>query len=285
MKRGIILALALFASTSADAGFSTSTFEDLGLPANSDNNNAGPSGFFTSVGNSFNNNFDPTFGAWYGWSISSQTAIIPPTPTDPDNDHLYTAITGIGANGSQTYAVANTFGNQTDPLHPSSSIVNLAAGTSPVSIQITNTTYDYFSMTEGDSFAKQFGVGDFLLLTIQGYSGTNGLGTRVGEVDFYLANVTGTNALASYIVTTWQTVDLSSLQGAQSLVFGLESSDNGPFGMNTPSEFAADNLIVGTAATVPEPSSLLLCLSGIGMGIGALARRRRHDPAAGRRSE
>jgi Domain of unknown function (DUF4465) len=274
MKRWMILAITLVLTPSARAGFDVSTFEDLGLAANSYNNNLGTAGFFNSGGNSFNNSYDPTFSTWSGWSISSQTNISNPGGSIPDYNFEYTAIPGIGGNGSQTYAVANTYGDGANPFHPSSSIVNLAAGASPVSIQITNTAYDYYSMTYGDGFAKQFGAGDYLLLTIDGYSSANGGGTQVGEVDFYLANFLATNSSQWYIVDTWQTVDLSSLVGAQSLVFGLESTDNDPvYGINTPSEFAADNLIAGTAA-VPEPSSLLLCLTGIGIGSGLMIARR-----------
>ena len=59
--------------SSASAG-SVSTFEDLGLPANSYNNNAGPGGFFVSGGNAFNNTFSPAFGGiWSGWATSSMT--------------------------------------------------------------------------------------------------------------------------------------------------------------------------------------------------------------------
>ena len=71
-------------------------------------------------------------------------------------------------------------------------------------------------------------------------------------VDFYLANFLGGNA---YIVNTWQSINLTALAGAESLVFGLISSDNDPtYGMNTPAYFAADNLVTGSA--VPEPSSV-----------------------------
>jgi hypothetical protein len=99
-------------------------------------------------------------------------------------------------------------------------------------------------------------------LTINGYSGLGGTGKSIGEVDFFLANILGSN---SYIVNTWNTVDLSSLAGSESLVFGLESSQNNPtFGINTPAFFAADNFTVATTS-VPEPSSWMLGLAGIGL--------------------
>ena len=280
MKRWMILALLLLSAPVADAGYNVSTFEDLGLSPNMDLNNAGPSGQFVSGGNSFNNSYDPTYGSWSGWSISSQTNISNPNGSIPDYNFQYTSVTGSGANGSQTYAVANTFGNGADLLHPATSIVDLAGGNNPLSIQVTNTAYDYFSMTYGDGFAHKFGAGDYLLLTIQGYSSSNGQGTAVGEVDFYLANFLGTDPSRYYIVDTWQTLDLSKLAGAQSLVFGLKSSDNSAYGMLTPAEFALDNLTAGSAS-VPEPSSLLLCLSGIGIGTLAFRRARSGSDPSG----
>jgi hypothetical protein len=63
----------------------------------------------------------------------------------------------------------------------------------------------------------------------------------------------------SYIIDTWQTLDLSSLAGSQSLVFGLQSSDNDPvYGMNTPAYFAVDNLVLST----PEPTGVVLLALG-----------------------
>jgi Domain of unknown function (DUF4465)/PEP-CTERM motif len=261
MHRWILPILFLLTPAAASADF-TSTFEDQGLPANSFQNNAGASGQFTSGGNGFNNTFDPSFGGiWSGWSISSTT-----DTTTPGFGNQYSAITGSGANGSQTYGVAFTFSTGVDPLHPDGSIINLAAGSSPQSIDVTNTTYAYLSMLNGDSFARKFAAGDFFQLTISGYDSLNGTGNIVAEKDFYLADFLNGNHL---IVNTWQTLDLTSLAGAKSLRFGLKSSDNDPsFGMNTPAFFAVDNF----TAAVPEPSTGLLVL--IGLGVARTVRRR-----------
>ena len=225
------------------------TFEGLGVPANSFNNNAGSSGEFVDAGNGFNNSFSSTqFGdLWSGWAISTMT-----DTTTPGYTNQYSAITGSGADGSATYGVGFTFGDTADPFHPASSYVNLPSGASPDSIQVTNTTYAYYTMLNGNLFTPKFGAGDYFLMTIEGFTGANGTGTKVGEVDFYLANFQGTN---SYIINTWQTVDLSSLAGAGSLQFGLESSQNDPtYGMNTPAYFAADDL----TETVPSPTSIAI---------------------------
>ncbi|MHC5540916.1 DUF4465 domain-containing protein, partial [Singulisphaera rosea] len=221
------------------------TFEGLGVPPNSFNNNAGSTGF-NDAGNAFLNEFSSDFGGiWSGWALSTMT-----DTTTPGFTNQYSAITGSGADGSSTYGVGFTFGATADPFHPADTFVNLPNGATPQSIQVTNTTYTYLTMLNGDLFTPKFGSGDFFLLTIDGFTGASGTGTKVGEVDFYLANFQGTNA---YIVNTWQTVDLSSLAGAQSLQFGLESSQNDPtFGMNTPAYFAADNL----TETIPSPTSI-----------------------------
>jgi prepilin-type N-terminal cleavage/methylation domain-containing protein len=63
------------------------------------------------------------------------------------------------------------------------------------------------------------------------------------------------------------------------LSFALSSSDVGPFGINTPAYFAADDLNFISVTSVPEPASVgLMAAGGIGLW---LAIRRRYGPAAG----
>ena len=271
MNRWLLLSLALALPTSARAD-SIATFEDLGVPAGAFLNNAGPDGKFVSGGDGFINSFDPTFQTWSGWATSSTT-----DTTTPGFTNQYSAITGSGAGGSPTYAVAFTFGPGADPFHPAGSVVDLAPGTSPASIDVTNTTYAYMSMLNGDSFAHKFGPGDFFLLDIKGYTGADGTGQAVGEVDFYLANFLGGNRS---IISTWQPLDLTSLAGAASLRFGLRSSDNNPdFGMNTPAYFAIDNLRAVAITAVPEASTLALTTLGL-LGLIAIRRAGRRSAAA-----
>jgi hypothetical protein len=235
----------------------TVTFEDLGLTANSfENGNPalpGSSGFtggaFTSGGATFNNSYDGTFGVWFGWAASTTTDSI-----TPGFGNQYSAITGTGAAGSATYAVAYTSGDNTNLNAPAQSYINLPAGMNPASIALTNTTYAYTAMLNGDSFGDTaFGAGDFFKLDVLGFTGANGSGTLVGDVPFFLANGTS-------IVNTWQALDLSSLKGSQSLQFQLTSSQNDPlYGMITPAYFAADNLAL--LSQVPEPSALILALA------------------------
>ena len=126
-------------------------------------------------------------------------------------------------------------------------------------------------MLDGNQFSRKFGAGDYFLLDVRGYTGAEGAGKEVGEVKFYLANFLGSN---SYIINTWQTLDLSSLAGAESLQFGLSSTDNDPiYGMNTPAYFAIDNLVLG-GSSVPEPGSVILMAIGL-TGLGCFTRNRR----------
>ena len=284
LRRSIFLVCALVVSPLAALGDFTTTFENTGLGANSANNNAGPNNNFNIDGNKFNNVYDTGSQSAYGWAISSQT-----DTTTPGYTNQYSAITGSGAGGSSTYAVGYTYGapasSQTggnpndpayissNPFHPSDVSVNLAAGMSPKSIDITNTTYSYLAMRDGTGFSTPFQQGDFQLLDIRGYDAS---GHQLGDVNFYLADYRSSNPTQWYLVNTWQTVDLSSLAGSSTLQFGVQSSQNDPtYGVNTPAYFAADNFVFGTlaGATVPEPSSLLM--AAVALGIGAVVSRAR----------
>jgi Domain of unknown function (DUF4465) len=175
-----------------------------------------------------------------------------PTPYLNDYIHQFAAITGAAPGGSGNYGVS--FG--------SDAVINLPAGASPVSFEVTNTTYDYLSMTHGDGFGAPFTTGDFFELKIFGYTGLYGSGAEVGEVDFDLARYTSPDSLP---INVWTLVDLTSLAGSQSLTFDYASSDVGPFGVNTPEYFAMDDLTLGVAA--PELSTWAMALIAFG-GLG-----------------
>jgi hypothetical protein len=79
-------------------------------------------------------------------------------------------------------------------------------------------------------------------------------------VSFLLADYTFTDNTQDYLINDWTTVSLVALSDdTRSLQFVLESSDNGPFGMNTPAYFAVDNI---QYAPIPEPAAALAVLLG-----------------------
>jgi hypothetical protein len=254
---GLVLGLCGLSGSPA-RGDLIATFEDLGLPPNSHVNDAGPSGYFESNGMRFNNDYavDPLFGpVWSGWAVSSMT-----DSTTPGYLNQYSAITGGGAGGSATYGVAYTFGPMSDPFAPDGSYVDLPSGYDPVSMAITNTTYAYYSIKNGDAFTPAYRDGDVFVLTITGMDGAE----LKGSVEYYLADYRNGRR---FILNTWETLDLSMLAGSSRLVFGLRSSVNDAlFGMLTPAYFAADNLRIRTRSQViPEPSSVCLLIGGLGV--------------------
>lgn len=223
------------------------TLESFNLEENSFLNNSNVYGDFVDGGLVLPNNYNEEFMSSSGWSISTVT-----DNTTPGFTNQYSAITGGGMEGSDHYAI--TFGGTTQ-LKFSPEL----EGQTMDGLFITNTTYAYYSMLEGDQFAKKFGgeTGDdpdYFLLTIKKYE--NGE-LSTDSVDFYLADFRFADNSMDYIVDQWTFVDISSLGAADSLSFTLNSTDVGQFGMNTPAYFAMDNFMatgVGMVSSTIDPA-------------------------------
>lgn len=231
MKLHTTLLLLLFASWSY--GQAVVDFEDVDLAPESFLNGDDGNGGFT-VGDIFlPNDYNPNFSSWSGWAISNTTDV-----TTPGFSNQYSAIPGTGAKGSATYAVSYDFG------HNDMILQGDAAGKPVSGLYITNSTFAYLSMLEGDGFAKRFGGAtgddpDYFLLTFRAFSDGN---LSTDSVNFYLADYRFDDNDEDYIVQDWTWVDLSSLGAADSISFSLSSTDNGQFGMNTPAYFCVDNV-------------------------------------------
>jgi len=122
---------------------------------------------------------------------------------------------------------------------------------------ITNGTYAYKSIKNGDFVCRKFGdttgtgtgttipqgsVADYFSVTTKGYY--NGI-VKTDTVTFFLADFRFANNAQDYIVSTWQYVNTSALGQVDSVKFFMNSSDKGQFGINTPLFFGIDN--VGTS--------------------------------------
>ena len=215
-------------------------FEDLNVPTNSYLDGSDQNGGFTSGDVFFPNSYDSQWESWSGWAISSTT-----DNTTPGFTNQYSAVPGKGANGSDTYAVSYHFASNTAVLANSGVVPGL---------YITNSTYAYYAMLDGDAFSKKFGgvTGndpDFFVLTIKAYN--NG-SLSEDSVDFYLADFRSDDNSKDYILKDWKWVDLSSLGNADSLSFSLNSSDVGQWGMNTPAYFCVDNVLAQDPNSIQE---------------------------------
>jgi len=179
--------------------------------------------------------YNPDFGGfWSGnWAISSVQ-----NDSTSGAGNLYGNITGTGNRGSAAFAV----GQQGAIIH----LEGAATGKPVRGLYVTNTTYAHNSLRDGDMFAKQFGGEDgsdpdFFRLSVSGF--LNGVPTT-DSVTTYLADYRFEDDSLDYILDDWTFVDLQGLGPVDSLVFTLESSDVGDFGMNTPAFFAVDDVLL-----------------------------------------
>lgn len=186
------------------------------------NGSDGSEGF--SLGNAhFSNSYNPEWDSWSGFSFSRVT----------DNEtsgwgNQYSAITGEGAYDNESYIIYNSNG-----------IISFNESIAINEIHVTNTTYAYFSMLEGDDFAKEFEQDDWFTLTVYGWDENSEV---TDSVVYYLADFRSTDESEHYILDTWEAVDLSPLGTVKELSFKLNSTDVGEWGMNTPNYFALGGL-------------------------------------------
>jgi len=225
MRRFILISLTFcFFLISANVAVAQTTdFEDLALTSESYWNGGDASGSFTSGGISFSNHYDSTWGDyWDGFAYSNIT-----DTTAEGFITQYNAITGSGVGDSEIYAVA--YDGSGFALNPPT--ITLSVEQAISGAYFTNNNYAFYSMSNGDGFAKKFTEEDWFKLTI---TGIDAQGIETGTVEFKLAD--GTN-----IVDTWTWVDLKGLGSVKQLTFIFSSTDNGEYGMNTPGYVCMDS--------------------------------------------
>ena len=180
--------------------------------------------------------WDTTYKYWSGnWAIS-RVHYNKVEPSDM-NKHLYGAITNLGVDNSEVFAVGQN-NAAIYSVHPQT--IGL------YSFYVTNSTYTYNSMKFGDAFAKKFKAADkdSLILVVNVYSkGEKKHQKRVTLADFRFLDTT-----KNFLLDTWQKVTLT-VEG-DSVVFEMQSSDNGSWGMNTPAFFVVDKLTIMKLASV-----------------------------------
>ena len=172
--------------------------------------------------------FDNYFSdyVWGGFMYTNKSNV---TTADYTNN---SAITGK-ANSGKVYLTANN-----TVYNPAVISFNDETSHTVKGMYITNSTYAYLSMKNGDQFAKKFADGDWYKLEIYGKDAS---GNNSSTVTFYLADFRNGK---SELVNEWKWIELSGLGEVTSLHFNLSSSDTGDWGMNTPSYFCIDDITV-----------------------------------------
>lgn len=214
------------------------TLEDLELGSESFWNGADGAGSFRSGDATFLNAYDAEYSSWDGFAYSTMTDV-----ETPGIENQYSAVAGSGAGGSATYAVG--YVSAYSALGPPTVELEGEGGVRLAGLWVTNTTYAYLSMRDGDAYSKRFGgeTGDdpdYFLLRISAFGPQGG---DAGVAEVYLADYRADDPAEDVLVDDWVWVDLSSFAPASTLTFALESSDVGEYGMNTPAYFAIDDLL------------------------------------------
>ena len=228
-------------------------FENFTLTPESFDNGSAGAGSFIDGQMEFTNYYDVGWMSWNGFSISNMT-----DNTTAGWGNQYSSFAGPG-NNSSNYAIFypdGTLGFQNNGDY----------GTID-SLFITNTTFAAISMRDGDAYGKQFGSP----LDANGMAdGTNGEDffkvwiitegfnvTDKDSIEFYLADYRFSDNSLDYIVDEWIKIDFSLIPfSIQTVRFRFESSDNGDFGMNTPSYLAVDNVAYQSFWGIAEKDNL-----------------------------
>ena len=198
--------------------------------------------FFTSGDYAFASGCMHDWDYWYWFGYASRTETKYETLDDQWNN-----IVGGGYDGSANYGVAFAAAFN-GPCY----VTLLTEPAVVPGFYITNSSYAYDSMTNGDGFAKKFEKGDWFLLTITGYDANDEV---TGTKEYYLADLR--DAKKAFIINDWRYVDLSGLGTVAKLGFELTSSDTGEWGMNTPGYFCFDNFGAEGTEVLPEKNITL----------------------------
>lgn len=226
----VYLFFILFFAVLAAYSQRAASFEDVILSNESYWNGSDGSGRFKSSNLIFQNSYNAAWFSWSGFACSNVTD----TKTKGWGNQ-FSAITGSGRDGSANYGVAYVVGSSVTEFETAQKIRGL---------YVTNATYTYFSMKEGDDYSKKFGGttgtdSDYFKIIAEGIDAA---GKSTGSAEFYLADFRFEDSSKDYIVTDWKWMDLSSLGTVKSVKFMLESTDNGAWGMNTPAYFCVDDV-------------------------------------------
>lgn len=132
---------------------------------------------------------------------------------------------------------------------------------------VTNTTFAYKTIKNGNGFSRKFGdttgthsglpqgtYPDWFKLIVRPYRGGVLL---TDSVEHYLADYRQAGTANDYIQKNWQYVFCANLPISDSIVITMRSSDTGTYGINTPAYFCMDNFTVVNTVGLQELQNVM----------------------------
>jgi len=210
---------------------SVTNFEEIPLNEDGYYNGSDGSGGFVSGNAKFKTAYNQEWGSWSGFSVSNHADSI-----TGDYSNQYSAIAGSGASQSEKYATLYSFTSDTVELITPARITN---------ISITNSTYTYFTIRYGNEYATMFGgqsgdSPDYFHLNIT-FVDTAGVEKRISPIA--LADYTFADPALDRILRGWINMNFSGVGYIKYIIFQLDSSDKGEWGINTPTYVCIDNIV------------------------------------------
>lgn len=184
--------------------------------------------------------------SYEGYPFGFTAARIADNAEYPDMmNHQFEVITGGGPGGKGTaYIVGNwdAYQESMGAKHTCKVTLEKKADGSenwfiPESVKVTNTSYAYYTMLNGNAFARKFQEGDYLTLIVHGV-----VYPEERTIQIPLADCKGDPQ--GWFLKGWTEFDLTKLGKVREIYFSMASSDTGLYGMNTPAYFAIDDLKV-----------------------------------------
>lgn len=194
------------------------------------NGSGGEEGFISGNG-LFVNFYDDEWDFWSGFSYSDHSDNL-----SGDYTNMFSSVTGSGDEGSEIYSTYY-YMNVADTLR-------FFEPQTVDNISVANSTYAYMTMLNGNLFAKKFGGEDgtdpdWFRLKLTAID-TDGKPSMVYNI--YLADFRSDNDANDYISNQWNRIDMSESGYIYAIVFEIESSDTGDYGINTPAYVCIDNI-------------------------------------------
>ncbi len=258
MKQFFTLLLISFSAAPCFAQGLYLDFESLNLPLDSfwdgsDQSRAYTEAVGTAPGDSFvlENVYDTAFGGFWsrGYAVSTMR-----DDTTEGFGNIFSSITATGWN-SDAYGVVSAFSTANMTIKG-----NFDNTPRFLSAYISNSTYAYLSMRDGDNVAKKFGGGsgddpDYFFIRFYFFP-TPTTNAPTDSVDFYLADFRSSDNSEDYILDDWVYLDFNDYPATSYPGYHMKallfSSDDGPFGISTPAFFCIDDLEIGFPVGVNE---------------------------------